>query len=327
MIPDACHSGKKPLSRKQSMSFFSRPFWISSLALLPLFSALAIPLSADEATSRATIWKLSDENSTVYLAGSVHLLREKDLPIPAAYDQVYEKSDELVFEIDMKEMTDPTLALKMKELGTLPEGKTLSDILPADVVAKLTGYLESTGLPAALFERMTPGMVFITISSIQALKTGANPNLGLEMTYYQKSTNDNKPSRGLETMEYQISRFNEIEKDRLGELISHSIDNAEETPKILDKIINSWKAGNAEQLEAVIVKEMEEQPDVKEVLLTQRNKNWIPEIEKALAGDKTVLFLVGAAHLVGTDSVIDLLEKKGHKPEQIGSKVPVLIKQ
>jgi len=128
-------------------------------------------------------------------------------------------------------------------------------------------------------------------------------------------------------MEYQISRFNEIEKDRLGELISHSIDNAEETPKILDKIINSWKAGNAEQLEAVIVKEMEEQPDVKEVLLTQRNKNWIPEIEKALAGDKTVLFLVGAAHLVGTDSVIDLLEKKGHKPEQIGAKVPVLIKQ
>jgi uncharacterized protein YbaP (TraB family) len=63
------------------------------------------------------------------------------------------------------------------------------------------------------------------------------------------------------------------------------------------------------------------------VLLTQRNKNWIPEIEKALAGDKTVLFLVGAAHLVGTDSVIDLLEKKGHKPEQIGAKVPVLIKQ
>ena len=194
-------------------------------------------------------------------------------------------------------------------------------------MAKLTGYLKSTGLPAALFERMTPGMVFITISSIQALKTGANPNLGLEMTYYQKSTNDNKPSRGLETMEYQISRFNKIEKDRLGELISHSIDNAEETPKILDKIINSWKAGNAEQLEAVIVKEMEEQPDVKEVLLTQRNKNWIPEIEKSSRRRQDCSLSRRRRPPRRNRQRHRPAREKGHKPEQIGSKVPALIKQ
>lgn len=309
------------------MKFLDHATRFSRLALLPLFTSIASLAPADEATGRAAIWKLSDDNSTVYLAGSVHLLREKDLPIPGAYDQVYEDSDELVFEIDMKEMTDPMLALKMQQLGALPDGKTLADMLPADVMDKLTGYLESSGLPSVMFNRMTPGMAFLTISSLQALKTGANPNLGLEVTYYRKATNDNKSSRGLETMEYQISRFNEIEKERVGELIAHSIDNAEETPKVLDKIIAAWKSGNAEQLEAVIVKEMEEQPDVKELLLTQRNKNWVPEIEKALAGDKNVLFLVGAAHLVGEDSVIDLLEKNGHKPEQIGAKAPALIRQ
>jgi uncharacterized protein YbaP (TraB family) len=281
------------------------------------FLAGATTAVADDLPQRAPIWKLSDGNSSIYLAGSVHLLREKDLPIPAAFDLAYEKADELVFEIDMKTMMDPATAVKLAELGTLPEGETLSDKLPAEVMNKLTTYLKQVGMPTAIFDRFSPGMAFITLGSIEAVRSGANPELGIESTYYRKSLQDNKPSRGLETAEYQISRFNEIRVETIAELIAVTLDDANEGAAALDEIVSAWKSGDPEKISELVVSKMEEHPEVKRILLTERNRNWIPEIEKALAGEKTVLFLVGAAHLAGKDSVIDLLEKKGYQPKQV----------
>lgn len=279
-------------------------------------------LPAEETPTKAPIWKLTDEDSTVYLAGSVHLLREEDLPVPAAFDSVYEESDELVFEIDMKMMSDPSTALTIRELGSLPPGEKLSDKLPGEVMDKLGDYLGNVGMPLAVFEQFSPGMVFITLGTLEAVRSGANPDLGLEATYYRKSVNDNKPSRGLETAAYQISRFNEIDNETIAELISMTLDEAEKGSDSLDEIVAAWKSGNPETLAELIVSKMEETPDVKRVLLTERNRNWIPEIEKALAGKSTVMFLVGAAHLAGEDSVIDMLEKKGHQPVQVDAVAP-----
>ncbi|MDF1862845.1 MAG: TraB/GumN family protein [Verrucomicrobiales bacterium] len=296
---------------------FSRLFasFLSSALL-----AGASMAAADDLPSRAPIWKLTDKDSSVYLAGSVHLLREKDLPIPAAFDLVYEKADELVFEIDMKTMMDPATAVKLAELGTLPEGETLSEKLPEEVMNKLTTYLEQVGMPTAIFDRFSPGMAFITLGSIEAVRSGANPELGLESTYYQKCLQDNKPSRGLETAEYQISRFNEIKVETIAELIEVTLDDAEIGSAALDEIVSAWKSGDPEKIAELVVSKMEEHPEVKRILLTERNCNWIPKIEKALAGEKTVLFLVGAAHLAGEDSVIDMLEKKGYQPRQVEAK-------
>jgi len=286
-----------------------------------LLSLLTLSLGATSAAraDKTAIWKLSDENSTVYLAGSVHLLREQDMPYPGAYDTVYEDSAEVVFEIDMKEMNGPGAALKMRQLGTLPAGETLGDHLSEATLSALEGYLTDKSLPAGMFNQFTPGMVYLTLGSMEALRQGARPDLGIEMQFHNKATQDGKPGSGLETTAYQMSRFNELDTETLNDLIQETIEGSDETEETLNAIIDAWKTGNVEALEKLVYDEMAETPAVLEILLVERNQNWIPVIEEKLAGDKNVMFIVGAAHLVGEGSVIQLLEEKGHKPTQLGT--------
>lgn len=289
----------------------------SSLIVSLLAANLAVAPAVHAGT--AAIWKLSDDNSTVYLAGSVHLLRERDMPYPKAYDTVYEDSEELVFEIDMKEMNAPGAAIKMRQLGTLPTGKTLGDHLSQETLAALDGYLKANNLPAGMFNQFTPGMVYLTLGSMEALRQGARPDLGIEMQFHKKAEKDGKPGSGLETTAYQMSRFNELDVETLNELIKETIEASDQNEDTLNSIIEAWKSGDAERLQKLVHDEMAERPAVLEILLVERNQNWIPVIEEKLAGDKNVMFIVGAAHLVGEGSVVQLLEDKGHKPVQLGT--------
>lgn len=298
----------------------SRVTGLAYLMKLQTILSLIVGLTAASGNSaeKASIWKLSDEDSAVYLAGSVHLLREKDLPFPDVYNTVYADSEELVFEIDMKEMNAPGATMKMRELGTLPVGERLSDYLSEDTLQALNKYLRENNLPSGMFNRFTPGMVYLTIGSMEAIRLGARPDLGLEMQFHKKAEKDGKPGGGLETTEYQMSRFNEINIETLDVLIGETVEGSGEAEKTLDAIIGAWRVGDTEGLKQLVYEEMAETPDVLKILLVDRNRNWIPVIEKKLAGDKNVMFIVGAAHLVGESSVIQLLEQKGLKLTQLG---------
>ena len=275
-----------------------------------------------EKEPRGCVWKLGDGDNTVYLAGSVHLLREDDFPLPGIFDAAYEDSSELVFEVDMKVMSSPEAAAIMKRLGTFSQGERLADHLGEGTYARLQDYLLSRRLPAATFDRLKPGLVFLTISSVEAMRLGARADLGLETRYYQRSLDDGKPSRGLETIEYQLSRFDELSKKEVDQLLGDTLEDIDEMPGLITEMIDAWKSGNTGRLDKLLNEQFEEDDRVRELLLTDRNKNWVPEIEKALAGKKNVLFIVGAAHLVGKESVIDLLRKKGCRVEKLKEPKP-----
>jgi len=289
---------------------------LCGLASLALFAAPC--LRAGE-MPMAPVWKISDADSTVYLAGSVHLLREKDMPLPAVFDRVYAEAEELVFEIDMASMSDPDSAQKMRALGTLPDGGRLGDKLSAATMANLGVYLKKRGMPAGVFDTFTPGMVYLTIGSIEAGRSGAKPQLGLEMVYFAKSIEDGKPSRGLETVAFQMSRFNEFEPELIENLINESIAEADDSAETFDAIVAAWRSGDEEALGELILEQTGPHSRLHEVLLVDRNRNWIPEIEKHLATDRDVMFLVGAGHLVGEDSVVDLLREKGYEVMQLAN--------
>jgi uncharacterized protein YbaP (TraB family) len=276
------------------------------------------PVRADEA-AMAPVWKISDADSTVYLAGSVHLLREKDMPLPAVFDRVYAEAEELVFEIDMATMSDPDSAQKMRALGSLPEGERLDEKLSRATMARLGVYLKKRGMPAGVFDTFTPGMVYLTMGSIEAARSGAKPHLGLEMVYFAKSVEDAKPSRGLETVAFQMSRFNEFEPGLIETLINESIDEADDSTETFDAIVAAWRSGDEGALGDLILEQTGPHSRLHEVLLVERNRNWIPEIEKLLATDRDVMFLVGAGHLVGEDSVVDLLREKGYEVMQLAN--------
>lgn len=265
------------------------------------------------------VFEIKDGDNTVYLAGSVHLLRDSDYPISPVYDEVYAESEEIVMEIDMGEMMTPQGIARMQQLGTYPEDDSLDQHLEPETLEKLHSYLqthESGRMIALALPRLKPGMVFMTISSLEAMRLEARPDLGLEMVYYQKAKDDGKPITGLETVEFQMTRFDEMEDEEIESLIVKTLEEVEEMAGIIDRIIASWHEGDIEKMDSILNADLEEDPKVRELLLTERNHNWIPPIEEAIAGDTNTLFLVGAAHLVGEESVVDLLEKKGYEVKQ-----------
>lgn len=278
----------------------------------PFFHLLA------EDSPKASVWKISDADSTIYLAGSIHMLREKDWPIPAVFDAVYERVNEIIFELDMAEMMKPGAAEQLRQLGALPEGESLSDHLGKETMEKLHRFLSDLGLSTSLLDRYTPGMTLLMLSSLEAAKYGATPERGLENIYFAKSVSDGKPSKGLETLEDQISIFNGLDAATLEKKIGTSLDQMEEGESKLEAIIQFWRLGKSEAL-AKALSEDESLSDLHESLLIRRNQKWIPAIEKALAESHDVMILVGAAHLVGPDSVIALLKKKGHRVTQLAN--------
>lgn len=263
------------------------------------------------------VYKISDADSSVYVAGSVHMLREGDLPLPGAIHAAYIDSKKLIFEIDLSSANDASMAVKLRELGSYPEGETIGDHLSPKTLAKLKQYFADRNTPFSLFANMKPGLMILTISSIEAMKLKARADLGVEMQLQKLAALDAKPITGLETMEFQITLLDSLPKDDLDALLSESLDKMPEVPVMLGKTIDAWRAGDLKAVDKLVNKEMEESPKFNALMLEDRNVSWIPKIKEALAGKDNVMVVVGAAHLSGKKGVLALLEAEGLKAEMV----------
>jgi len=289
-------------------------------------SASVSPKASGELPS--CVWKIKGSKNTVYIAGSVHLLRQEDYPLPAAYDIAYLDSDRLYFEIDMAEISSPETMSKMQQLGMYSAKDSLRRHVSAGTFKLLTSYLTSRGLPTLLFEKMKPGLLAINLSSMEALRMGARPDLGLEVKFHQKALKDGKPSGGLETVEFQVTLFDKLNDREQDRMLRATLEKIEEMQQTLRDLIAAWKKGDIKTMDTLLNEEFKEDPNLKNILINKRNQSWIPEIEKAFLGSENVIFIVGAGHLVGKGSVIELLEQRGYVPLQMTSPAakPVAVK-
>lgn len=303
---------------------FIRPICFSLLLLISLLSPPPVTgkNSSNElkpSNSRACVWKLQGRGNTVYIAGSVHLLRQQDYPLPKAYDIAYENSSRLVFEIDMEELSDPKTIKRMQQLGTYSSRDSLRRHISPGTYNLLAAHLTSRGLPTLLFEQMKPGLLAINLSSMEALRMGARADLGLEVKYHNKALKDGKPSSGLETVEFQVTLFDKLNDRQQDRMLRATLEKIDAMQKLLKNLIDAWKIGDVESMDSLLNEEFKDDPKLKSILIDKRNQTWIPKIEKAFLNGENVLFIVGTGHLVGKGSVIDLLQQRGYILSQMGS--------
>lgn len=301
----------------------------ANLFLLGIFATTLY--SAEKPTTSqepqlACVWKIQGSRNTVYIAGSVHLLRQEDYPLPSAYDIAYEDSSRLFFEIDMEEMNDPKTIKRMQKLGTYSSRDSLRRHVSPGTFRLLAAHLTSRGLPTLLFEQMKPGLLSINLSSMEAMRMGARADLGLEVKYHQKSLKDGKPSAGLETVEFQVTLFDKLNDREQDRMLRATLEKIDDMQKILKGLIDAWKVGDTKKMDKLLNEEFMEDPKLKSLLIDKRNQSWIPKIEQAFLGSENVLFIVGTGHLIGKGSVIDLLQKRGYVPLQMMS-LPVAAKK
>jgi uncharacterized protein YbaP (TraB family) len=290
-------------------------FSIIALAVIP-HSALRAQQAVKPATKHS-LWKVEGRTNAMYLFGSIHFLKKDFYPLPEPIEDAYKQSQVVVFEADLREMDSPETQIKMLQSGQAPEGEKLKDVLSQETYAKLESHLKESGLPVAVFDPLRPWMVAVAVISAEIVKLGYNPEDGVDKYFFGKVKKDKKEIVALETVDFQLSMFTSLTKQEQDAMVRETLQEISNFKKDLQGIIDAWKTGDTQALDKFTLEAMRDYPQLHKKLLTDRNKQWVDKLQKLHASGKTVFVVVGAAHLVGKDSVVDLLTAKGLKARQL----------
>ena len=281
----------------------------------PVFAAAVLLTISIQAES--CLWKATSDQGTLYLQGSVHLLTADDYPLDPAIEDAYAKSDVLVFETDIKAMLAPETQQLIMAKAILPGQRTLEGELDSDVYAMLSGKLAEAGLPALAVQKFKPWFATMTLMVLRMQAMGFDPNLGLDQYFHRKAMADQKTEVGLESIEFQINLFDALSEGNQNGYTKHALKELEQMETMLTDMMTAWKNGNLERLGEMMRTSFEEYPGMYEKFVTDRNKTWADKLDKLAAKDKTCMVVVGAAHLTGTEGLIELLKAKGYTVEQL----------
>jgi len=254
------------------------------------------------------LWSVSDEDTTIYLFGTVHVLPKEVKWYDPEIAGALAEADAIVTEIKM----DPSSEAAMQQLamskGTLPAGTTLRSLLDEEQTAAYEAALGKIGVPAEAFDQLKPWMVGLSLSMIPLMQQGYSPDSGVEKIVISKA--GDKPQEALETAEFQLGIFDNLPPDQQVAFLMSAVDGVDEVKTMLDAMVAEWVEGDADSL-AEIMNDGMDDPALAEALLYQRNANWAEWIEERLAEPGTVFIAVGAGHLAGEKSVQDYLSEKG----------------
>ncbi len=295
----------------------------SLVTLLSIIALIVVPQGASRAqqavkpATKHSLWKVEGRTNAMYLFGSIHFLKKSFYPLPQPIEDAYKQSQVVVFEADLGEMSSPEAQLKMLQSGQAPEGERLKDVLAKETYAKLESHLTEAGLPIAVFEPLRPWMVAVALVSTEIIKLGYNPEDGVDKYFYGKVKKDKKEMVPLETLDFQLGLFTSLTKQEQDAMLRETLQEVSNFKKDMQGIIDAWKTGDTQGLDRFMLEAMRDYPQLHKKLLIDRNKQWVDKLQKLHASGKTVFVVVGAAHLVGKDSVVDLLNAKGLKARQL----------
>jgi uncharacterized protein YbaP (TraB family) len=285
------------------------------LARVVLATCLAcLGLAAQNAAAEAAgpaIWEFSGQSATIRLLGSVHVLRESDYPLPALVTKALGQAECLVFELDLDDLDPIESQTLLLSLGRLGEGRTLHDVMGANDYRRAAEESMKLGIDLNLFSEVRPWLAALTIMNTQFLKLGFLPQLGLDQQLAAMAAADGKEIIGLETLEFQLGLFAGLSDRMQSELLLQTLDEASLLEAQMGDLVTAWRQGRTTSLAAELGRSFADYPELYRRLVTDRNADWIDRIIDLASGERDCLVVVGALHLVGTGSVIDLLRKRG----------------
>jgi uncharacterized protein len=265
------------------------------------------------------LWKVTKGTNTVYLLGSMHLLKDNDYPLSPDVDAAYKDAKKLVFEIspdDLMSIAGTALMLRYSTYQD-PTHKLQDDLQPA-TWKKLVEYGAKNNLPVAKLQTLEPWTVSQVVLVLESLKMGIRQDDGLDMHFMKLAAADHKSTAGFETVEQQVQLLHAAPLKVQEDMLRQSLDEIADFPKEMTEEHDTWRRGDGEAMVALARKEYAKYPELYRQMIADRNSNWIPQIEKLLNDGKgDTLVIVGALHLPGPDGVVHLLQEKGYSVEQI----------
>jgi uncharacterized protein YbaP (TraB family) len=280
-----------------------------------LVAAYAIaPLHAQ---NRDFIWRAARGQSVVYLVGSVHLLSKDYYPLSPALDKAFKECDLLVEELHLGEMAEVESQMMILMRGMLPSGQTLDKVVSPATFALVSARVKALGLPIEPLTRFKPWALALTLLGLEWQAAGFDAQLGLDRHFFDQAVAAGKEVQGLETIEFQISRFDELSMPEQDRMLASTLRELETEKASVTTLADAWKAGDAATVEKIVLQELRKEPAMYQRLLVERNKNWLPKIEALFSRKGRTFVVVGAAHLVGSDGLLAMLKARGYSIEQL----------
>lgn len=296
------------LSAATALALFSAPAQAQEAVDLTGYTYAKAPLP-DWAMTDAdpALWVVRDPDTTIYLFGTIHLLKPGLSWFDEAIRSAYDASDELV--IEMIEPDAATVQAQSIARGVDPTGTPLRDKLTPEARARYEAALTSLGVPAAAFDVFRPWLAAITLAVLPLAKAGFDPNSGVEKSILAVNT---KPVEGLETLDEQLGFFANLPEEDQIAFLNSTVDGMDTYNEEIDKLVAAWADGDVDRVAALMNEGIKESPAiVGKVLLADRNVRWAKWIEQRLKRPGTVFLAVGAGHLAGPDSVQEKLKLDG----------------
>jgi uncharacterized protein YbaP (TraB family) len=265
--------------------------------------------------AQSAVWELSRNGNTLYLGGSVHILREEDFPLPQEFDAALDRAGILILEADVERVSDPEfmqgLLFRMFLTGT-----TLDKLLSPEVFEELTNYCAGLGISISQIIMLKP-MVIASMISIMQMQKLKFVEKGVDFVYLEQARAAGKKLGFLESVEFQLDLFFDMGTGYEDELIQYTVADSDESERELLRLIDEWKRGVPDYMDKNLTDMKEASPHVYRDIVLDRNNAWIPQIEAYLETEEIEFILVGYAHLFGPDGLLPKLRDLGVEVKQL----------
>ena len=279
----------------------------------------AQPGAADAMAGHHLLWKVTGPRGTAYLVGSIHFGTPDMYPLPAEMTRAYEASQALVVEVNLMAL-DPTQMPQIVAAKALyRDGTTLSKVLTPQTWKELDKVLKKFGTSAQMVEHQKPWFVSMTLTSLALRRFGFNEDLGID-NHFMKLANNNKPIIGLETFQQQLDFLDGFSITEQEQMLKETFEDIDKGTEFLADTLRAWRTGDAQQVDELMNEELRNGGDADkhmyQVLVADRNVAMVDKLERLLKRGGSYFVVLGAAHFVGKDGIVELLKAKGYQVQQ-----------
>jgi uncharacterized protein YbaP (TraB family) len=287
----------------------------SALIFVSLFFFVLDALSQSQ---KSFLWKIQSKTNTVYVLGSIHLSKKEMYPLRQKIENAFDQSDFLVVEANVNDIKKIDIQ-KLMESAFYPASDTLEKHVSQETYEWVKKETSGLGIPFELIHKQKPWFLAMTLVSLEGIKLGLDPNLGIDK-YFLSRAEGKKKILELESLDYQIGLLSGFSDKDQELFLIYTLKDLHIMEQEVSQLIQAWISGDTQGMESILtrsVSEDERLSTIFEKLIFERNRRMVSKMEDLLRAKETYFVIVGAGHLVGNQGVIELLRGKGYLIEQL----------
>ncbi len=291
---------------------------IPLICILLLFSLCIRPSESNSQSQKNFLWRVQSSSATVYILGSIHLMKPDSYPLSSTIEDAFAKSDTLAVEANINDLSKLDLQ-KLITSAFYTGGDTIDKHVSVGTFGVIRKEAQRVGLPMELVVLQRPWFLGLSFTSYELLRLGYDPNYGIDKHFLTKAQGGKRIVE-LENLDYQLNLLSGFSDEEQEAFLLYNLRDLAVLGQEIDRLVNGWKSGNIAAVESIMKKSVADDRrfrSIHEKLISVRNRNMTAKIEGYLKTRGTYFVAVGAGHLVGSDGIIQLLQRKSYSLEQL----------